>query len=330
MKEKERKETKEFSESRQKEKWLRNTFVVCFLAMICCVLWGSAFSCIKLGYEWWQIPSKETGTQIIFAGIRFTLAGIMVTIMGSILQKRVLVPKKKEIGIVVKLSLIQTILQYFFFYIGLANTTGVKASIITGTNVFIAIIIAVVVFHQETMNRNKIIGCLLGFVGVILVNYNGSGLEGSFQLTGEGAIFLSALSYGISSCLIKRYSVEHDTVMLSGWQFTLGGIVLTVGGFLMGGKLAHSTGKGMAILIYLALVSAVAYTLWGILLKYNPVSKVAVFGFMNPVVGVFLSAVILQEKKGIGLASFVALVCVSAGIYIVNKKKDEKIRVDRI
>ena len=68
-------------------------------------------------------------------------------------------------------------------------------------------------------------------------------------------------------------------------------------GLLFGGRFPTVFGKGMAMLVYLALVSAAAYSLWGILLKYNPVSKVAVFGFMNPVFGVILSALLLNEKE---------------------------------
>ena len=73
----------------------------------------------------------------------------------------------------------------------------------------------------------------------------------------------------------------------------------------------------------MAMISAVAYTLWGILLKYNPVGKVAVFGFTNPIFGVILSAVFLGEKnQAFGVQGLVALVLVSVGIFMVNKSKN--------
>ena len=68
------------------------------------------------------------------------------------------------------------------------------------------------------------------------------------------------------------------------------------------------------------MISAVAYTLWGVLLKYNPVSRVSVFGFMNPVFGVLLSALILGESaQALSIYALAALVLVSLGIYVVNK-----------
>ena len=73
------------------------------------------------------------------------------------------------------------------------------------------------------------------------------------------------------------------------------------------------------MLLYLALVSALAYSLWGILLKYNPVSRVTVFGFMNPVFGVLLSALLLGETgQASGVRSLLALVLVCTGICLVN------------
>ncbi len=76
------------------------------------------------------------------------------------------------------------------------------------------------------------------------------------------------------------------------------------------------------LLLYLGFLSAVAYTLWGVLLKYNPVSRVTVFGFMNPVFGVILSAILLGEKgQAFNGSTLAALVLVCMGIYVVNREK---------
>ena len=96
-------------------------------------------------------------------------------------------------------------------------------------------------------------------------------------------------------------------------------------GGVMGGHITKVTPSGIGLLVYLALVSAVAYSLWGILLKYNPVSRVTVFGFMNPVFGVILSAWLLREgAQALGPISLVSLVLVCAGIYIVNSREQSE------
>ena len=106
-------------------------------------------------------------------------------------------------------------------------------------------------------------------------------------------------------------------------QFILGGLIMMICGLALGGRLTQINAPGMGMLLYLAMVSAVAYSLWGILLKYNPVSKVSVFGFMNPVFGVILSALLLQEANSLGLMCVLSLVMVCAGIYIVNHEKKQ-------
>ena len=305
---------------------MQSTVVVWLGALICCALWGSAFPCIKIGYQMFEIPQDAVATQILFAGLRFTLAGILVILIGSVLSGNLLKINRQNALKILKLSLLQTVLQYLFFYIGLANTTGVKASIIEGVNVFIAIFVASLIFRQEKLTMGKLAGCLIGFAGVVLVNLNGNGLDMSFHLNGEGFIFLSTVAYAFSSVYLKRYSKTENPVLLSGWQFVAGGLVMTIMGLLMGGKITKVTATGIAMLFYLACISAAAYSLWGILLKYNPVSRVAVFGFMNPVFGVILSAFLLGEREqASGIKSIIALILVSIGIYITAKVKEEKV-----
>ena len=272
----------------RKSTFLTTTMGVCLTAMVCCALWGSAFPCIKIGYQLFQIDGNDISSQLLFAGCRFTLAGLLTILLGSLMNRRPLIPRKTSWIRIAKLSLFQTVIQYLFFYVGLAHTTGVKASIIEASNVFVAILIASLIFRQEKLDKHKIIGCIAGFAGVVLININQGGLDMSLSLTGEGFILLSTIAYAVSSVLIKIYSREDNPVMLSGWQFLLGGIIMILCGYLTGGSVSVWTAPSISMLFYLAAVSAVAYSLWGILLKLNPVSKVAVFGFMNPVFGVIL------------------------------------------
>lgn len=306
--------------------------VLVFLgAFLCCFLWGSAFPGIKVGYELWNIEVNETWRIIRFAGVRFLLAGILVIIIASIGTKKILIPKKNEWGRIMLLSLFQTIGQYVFFYLGLAHTTGVNSAVVDSLTTFFAIIIASVFMHMEKLNSRKILGCVLGFAGVLIINITQEGF--SFRPLGDGLIILSALCYGVSSSLIKKYSKEHDTVLFSGYQFAFGGLVMILMGQVgigTSGTMPLDIGnpdnkaEAVAILIYLALISSVAYTLWGILLRKNDVSKIAIFGFMTPVIGVLLSAIILGEADTLGVKYIFALILICAGIIIVNKQVKDK------
>ena len=125
--------------------------MVVLLASICCVLWGCAIPAIKTGYRLLEVESSDTASQIVFAGIRFALAGLLVLLFGTIREKKIMLPEKSMIRYIVPVCLAQTLVQYFFFYIGVAHTSGVKGGIITGTGNFIAILMSCLVARNEKL-----------------------------------------------------------------------------------------------------------------------------------------------------------------------------------
>lgn len=295
-------------------------------AMLCCLLWGSAFPLVKIGFSWLNISSEDIPTEILYAGLRFTLAGVIAIIITSLISGKFLRPTMKSLPKVFSLSMFQTILQYLFFYIGLSNTSGVKASVIEAMNVFVALIVSCLIFRMEKFTAAKIIGSVIGFAGVVIINVSKGDLAGGLTLKGEGFILISTVAYAFSSVLMKHWSNEENPMMMSAWQFLLGGIVMSILGFSLGGRISGFDLKSVLLMIYLASLSAIAYSLWASLLKYYPVSRIAVYGFMNPVFGFILSAFLLGESEAFGLKSIAALVLVCLGIYIVNyTKKTNKV-----
>ena len=297
---------------------LTKTWVVCLLALISCALWGSAFPCIKAGYALFSVDATDTSSQILFAGIRFFLAGILTILFGSIQGKRLLLIPKGAFHKVLILSLFQTILQYTLFYASLARTTAVNGAIIDGTVWFFSILIAALIFRMEKFTAKKALGCILGFIGIVLVNLHGASMQFSFG-AGDILMLLSAVSSGMSTVCLKIFSEKENPVMLSGYQFFIGGLIMTVIGFAAGGRLHPTAPTAFLLLLYMALISSVAYTVWGILLRHNPVSRISVFGFMTPVFGVLFSAIFVGEHQNLGLFTVLALVLVCLGIWIVQK-----------
>ena len=323
---------------------LQKTPVVFLLALLCCALWGSAFPCIKFGYEWLHIAQNDAASQLLFAGLRFMLAGCLTIVLFPLLtaRRRILWPNRRAFSNIVILAMLQTFLQYLFFYIGLSHTTASKASVLNSLHVFVAVLAACLLFHQERLGRNKIVACVLGFAGVVLVNISGGGGM-QISLLGEGFMLFAAVSYAFSSVVLKRFSQTQDPVMLSGWQFLLGGVLLCLVGVCAGGRIdfvshvgvsnvpgspleafvfALARWRGVWMLLYLALVSAVAYAVWGILLRENPVSRITVFGFLNPICGVVLSVLLRGEGDMLHWRNLIALCLVCAGIVLANINTD--------
>lgn len=302
-----------------KENIFRKPIVVWALALVCCALWGSAFSAVKAGYEAFSVDTSNAASLILFGGFRFTVAGVLAIIIGSALSKQFLVPTKRSLPKIGLLSICQTVGQYFFFYIGLANSTGVRASILDGMSVFVAIFLACVLFRQENLTARKIIGSIIGFAGLVVVCLNGSQMEFGFTLLGDGFMLISTVFYAFSSVLIRKFTQNDNPFMLSGYQFCVGGVVMILIGLATGGHAAPTSPASYLLLLYLACISAVAYSLWGLLLKYNDVSKVTVFSFMTQVFGVAFSAIILSEANALNKYTLIALILVCTGIFIVNR-----------
>ena len=145
------------------EKKLQNPIVICVLALLCCALWGSAFPCIKIGYEWMEI--EGIGSQILFAGYRFFLSGVLTFALGCLLERRILRMKRENFGVIFRQGVLQTTIQYVCFYIGLAHTTGAKGSIINASNAFVSIVAAHYMIRSERMTWKKGLGCILGLAG---------------------------------------------------------------------------------------------------------------------------------------------------------------------
>ena len=309
---------------KKKQSFLQSGPGVFLLASLCNILWGSAIPFINLGYRSFAVASGDTATQILFAGLRFTLAGIITIIIRSIMLGHLAVPKKGGAHRVLLLALTQTMLQYFLFYIGVARTEAVKSSIIQGLNSFVAILVACFVFRTEKMTVRKMVGGLLGIAGILVVSLTGSGLSAKFSVGGEGALFLSMVAASTSSSLIKRFGREDDPMTLSGWQFMTGGLVMAVGGYLAGGRLRPVSPLAFPTLLYLALLSAVAYSIWAVLLSCNPVSRVAAYMVLQPIFGVLITMILTGGNSPVSPARIViALALVSACIMLISSDREK-------
>ncbi|WP_258166522.1 DMT family transporter [Paenibacillus sp. PCH8] len=291
---------------------------VMLVAGLCCLLWGSAYPSIKLGYIAFNILPEDIASKYVFAGYRFTLAGLLLLFLFRIVRKRKLELSRTQWTSLTMLGVLQTGVQYMFFYVGVANTTGVKGSIMNATTTFFSVVLAHYIYKNDKLSRNKIIGCLLGFVGVIIVNFHTDLLAFSFSLTGEGFVVIAALVFSITAIYAKRLTASIDVIVITGVSLFIGGLVLTTLGLLLGGRVTHFTLESTSNLIYLALLSSVAFSLWNTLLKYNKVGKVSVYNFLIPIFGALLSALFLGETI-LELKNLAALLFVSVGIYLVNR-----------
>lgn len=294
--------------------------VVVLLASFCCFLWGSAYPAIKNGYAMFGIAANDVPSKMVFAGYRFAFAGLLLLIFALATRRNIFVMNARNLFSTSVLGLTQTSLQYTFFYIGLAYTTGVKSSIMNATGTFFSVLLAHFIYHNDRLTLNKVVGCLIGFAGVMVVNFRPDLLDFNFTLLGEGFVVIAAFILSAATIYGKKLSQTMDSVVLTGYQLSIGGVALIVLGYATGGTLTGFTLQSTALMGYMVLLSSAAFSLWTVLLKYNRVGLVAVFNFLIPVFGAVLSAIFLGESI-LEWKNVAALLLVCGGIWLVTRER---------
>ena len=304
----------------ENKKIITNKKFVASIATLCCLLWGSAYPAVKSGYILFNIGTYDISSKIVFAGYRFTMAGLLVLILAKAFGQKLFSFTKKDFLSLIMLGIIQTTLQYIFFYIGLANTTGVKGSIMNSMGTFFSVFLAHYLYKNDKLNLQKITGCIVGFIGVMIVNFSADLLNFSFNFKGEGFVIISSFMFSAAAIYGKKLTQSMDVMVVTGYSLFLGGALLTFLGMSFGGRVHNFTLSSSLLLSYMILLSSVAFTLWSLLLKYNKVGSVSVFIFLTPIFGAILSAIFLGENI-LEIKNIFALILVCFGIWMVNKEK---------
>jgi drug/metabolite transporter (DMT)-like permease len=138
----------------------------------------------------------------------------------------------------------------------------------------------------------------------------------TFSLKGEGFVVIAAFLTSAGALYSKRVSRRIDSVLLTSMQLFLGGLILLALALTQGASFPTSTLAGYVLLLYMASLSAITFSIWTMLLQHNKVSSITVFYFLIPVAGTFLSALFLGESI-FRLQYLLALPLVVAGIVLV-------------
>jgi drug/metabolite transporter (DMT)-like permease len=226
----------------------------------------------------------------------------------------------KDYGTLALLGILQTTLQYTFFYIGLSNTTGVKASIIIGSGSLFLAMFSHLWFKDDPITLRKSAGLMLGFLGIVLVNLTGRGLDFEITLTGEGFILLTALSSTLALVVVKKIAVRVYPPLMSAYQLVIGATALLLFAlFFDPPSVLNFSVKSLTLLIYLSFLSATAFCLWYVLIQYNRLSSMAMYRFLIPICAVLLSAGLI-ETEHLSWPALVALALVCSGIVFTSRE----------
>ncbi|MDI9497766.1 MAG: DMT family transporter [Bacillota bacterium] len=304
------------------------------LALLCTALWGSAFATVKTGYRLFSIAATDTASILVFAGARFTLAGFTTLLLAAsglarrgapAAERHVWLPRKEQwLGLLI-LGVIQCSLQYLFLYVGQANSSGTTTSILNACGSFTTIILAHLFQRGDRLDHRSILGILSGFLGVIVLNlrgvtvYDGLGSLFSFRLRGEGLVLCATVCGSIGNLLTKRLTASVDPLVLTGWKLGMGGSLSLVTGLAAGGRLLPTRPGAWLLLLYLGLLSVIAFNVWTWLLKRRPLSQMASLLALIPIFGVLFSGILLGESL-LNPLMLLSLALILLGVQLINAR----------
>ena len=288
-------------------------------ALGACLLWSSAFAGVKYGLSLGYVQP------LTFAGIRFMLAGLLlVPLCGS--PVKALRTVGSNLRYVLTVSLLQTILLYSAFFYAVHLAGGAQTAIITGSSPLAAAVLAHFFMTHDRMTFGKTGAIALGMAGVVLIAiaakpWSPAGLS---ELAGMGLSVFATICSGLANVFVARHRGDVSPVVLNCSQMFIGGAVLLAAATLFESPPAELPDwRFLAILGYLASVSAIGFTIWFYWLKRVKVSQLNMWKFVIPLCGAMLAWLIIPGESP-NVPSVIGMVCVAAAVYLAYRQSNSQ------
>ncbi|MEW6703128.1 MAG: EamA family transporter, partial [Bacteroidota bacterium] len=255
---------------------------------------------------------------VLFTGLRWILAGPLMLVI--LLLRKYKLPNKNDL---IKLGIAGLLL------LGGGNglvvfaeqwvPSGLAALLIT-TVPFWIVGIESVLPHGKKINPRIFAGLLLGLIGVAMIF--GSDLQTLFDpdyLVGIIGLIFAVLLWSVGTLYSKYKKVSVHPLMGAAVQMTIAGIIITALGLSIGeGAKFHFTNESFYAYLYLVIAgSLVGYGSYMYAIAHLPVSLVATYAYVNPIIALFLGWLVLDEKISVWI--FVAAVVILIGVTLVKR-----------
>lgn len=283
---------------------------------ILCGIWGSTWLFIKIGLA--DLPP------FTFAGLRFVIASAILA--SIILIRRARWPRTRHEWVVIAVTgFLQFTLNYGLVFWGEQHISSGLAAVLQSTFPLFGLVFAHLYLPSERITTLKVVGVLLGILGVTVIFSDQLTIAGSLALLGSVALVLSALFGSYSNVLVKAYGGKIDPQILAASQMVCGFVpLLAVGLATEGNPLRFRwTLSAVLSLMYLVIVgSVIAFWLYYWLVRHMAVTKTMLIALVTPVVAVILGMIVLHEQLNWRLV--VGSACIMLGLGLIVWRKPPK------
>lgn len=304
---------------------MSNQTKVILKSLLVMMLWGSLFPMVKLGYRVLGIGSNTVSQILLFAGLRFTVCGAIITFFAMTRKGDTRQNVKKSLVPILLTGLFSIILHYACTYISLSLVDSSKTAILKQLGALFYICFGFVFFKDEKFSLVKIIGALIGFTGIIVINFNEKSLQFSIS---DLLIVIASICTVAGSLTSKRAMVNTSAIMTTGVSQFFGGIVFVVVALCMGAGGLQFTWGAIPVLLYICAASIVSYCLWNDIIRTNTLSKMFLIKFTEPIFACIFSAILIGENI-LNWRYLLSFLLIASGITLGNTKFKQLNPVDK-
>lgn len=295
----------------------KNRYIGTIFSLIAVFFWASTYAATKIGLE--QIPP------LTMAFLRSVIAMVFLLIIVLIRQeaKMLYLIFKNNLFFCFFTGLTGVFLLNLFQNYSMERTSSSLASVLINVNPILILIFAIF-FLQEKINKNKIIGIIIGFIGMIFIVLVGQKIIGIFTsrvFIGNLLAIGGAASWAAYSIINKKISLKYNAFIITLTSFIIGTILLFISSLFLENLTIITTlsVRSWIILFYLGIFgSGVAFLCWNLAISKLDASKAAIFLYLIPVLTIIIGMTFLHES--LTLFNIIGAILILSGIYISEKK----------
>lgn len=279
-------------------------------------LWGSLFPFVKLGYIEFGLDTGNPANLLLFAGIRFFISGLLISVFCGIRDKNTRSMNGKSFGGILLVGLFAVVLHYACTYIGLANIDSSKTALLKQSGTLIFVCFSFLIFKEDKFTVQKLIGAVLSMLSILIVNMNALKFEFSvwtFLIIG------ASICAVVSNVICKKMLGDVSALAITGVSQFAGGAFLMAVGFLTGGRITVCTPRALLVFTYIITATVISYSLWYSVVKRYELSKLFIIKMAEPLFSALVSLALPLEAE-ITWNHLIAFALVFAAVLVSNRK----------
>lgn len=291
----------------------RNTFLIVLAFFAIYIIWGATYLLNKVAVS--ELPA------FMLAGIRFTVAGLLIFAIAKIGGRSLKISKKQLLNTFIAGFLFLTFGNGVVVWALKYVDSGFAALEISAQP--LVVLLLMLILQGKKIQPMSLVGVGLGIIGIYLLVSQKQIINQEGAVLGMVLIFACMISWAYGSLFVGKADLPSNYFVNTGYQMLSGGILLFIISLVIGENWISPVNWSVPVRWSMSLLiifgSIVAFTSFNYLLRVVSPEKVATSSYVNPIIAMILGWHFLDEE--ITTQSAIAALVLLTGVYFINTKK---------